>query len=181
MPRPMQNPPTRAIRTADSPKASKKPVIERLRRARSGPRREIENMRSEGRCNGSYESPMQDRVGSPRQSRSRLCEPRTFCSVRVPSRKRLATSWERFATQSDSHLDLSQRGPWPSSTREVSFRRDMWMSSTARSTSRHRRKRSAASLRRVAIVSGEWKSPVRRAKAEEGRKDESFEYEGSWL
>ena len=49
------------------------------------------------------------------------------------------------------------------------------MSLTVCSTSRHRRKRSAASLRRVESVSGEWKRPVRSAMAEAGRKEESFE------
>jgi hypothetical protein len=49
------------------------------------------------------------------------------------------------------------------------------MSLTVCSTSRHRRKRSAASLRRAASVSGEWKRPVRRAMAEAGRKEESLE------
>lgn len=34
-----------------------------------------------------------------------------------------------------------------------------------------------ASLRRAARVSGEWKRPDRRAKAEAGRKEESFERE----
>lgn len=87
----------------------------------------------------------------------------------VFSRSRLATSRDNVASHSVSHADLSHATPC---CLDRAFDRDSCMVLAARSTSRQRKNRSAASLRSRLSVSGERKIPVRSAWTDEGRKVE---------
>ena len=83
----------------------------------------------------------------------------------VFSRKRRATSRDSVASHSVSHAALSHATPcWVRA-----FDRDSCTVHAARSISRQRRNRSAASLRSRLRVSGERKIPARRAWTDEGR------------
>ncbi|SRR6266404_496541 len=87
----------------------------------------------------------------------------------VSSRSRRATSRDNVASHSVSHAALSQATLfW-----ERASDRDSCTVRTARSISRQRRKRSAASPRRRLSVSGEWNIPARNAEVDEGRKAET--------
>ena len=88
--------------------------------------------------------------------------------VVVFSRSRRATSRDSVASHSVSHAALSHATPcWVRA-----FDRDSCTVHAARSISRQRRNRSAASLRSRLRVSGERKIPVRSAWADEGRNAE---------
>jgi hypothetical protein len=88
--------------------------------------------------------------------------------VVVFSRSRRATSRDSVASHSVSHAALSHATPcWVRA-----FDRDSCTVLAARSISRQRRKRSAASLRSRLRVSGQRKIPVRSAWTDEGRNAE---------
>ena len=87
----------------------------------------------------------------------------------VFSRSRLATSRDSVASHSVSHAALSHATPC---CLDRAFDRDSCTVLAARSTSRQRRNRSAASLRSRSSVSGERKIPVRSAWTDEGRNAE---------
>jgi len=87
------------------------------------------------------------------------------------ARLALSTSCDNIPSHSASHSFLLQ--PHSGTLESVRGRDKL---SIARSTSRHRRKRSAASPRREAKVSGERNRPVRRAIMEVGRKDDKVRF-----
>jgi hypothetical protein len=89
--------------------------------------------------------------------------------VAVFSRSRLATSRDRVASHSVSHAALSHAAPC---CLDRAFDRDSCMVLAARSISRQRRNRSAASLRSRLSVSEERKIPARSAWTDEGRNAE---------
>jgi len=89
--------------------------------------------------------------------------------VAVFSRSRLATSRDRVASHSVSHAALSHATPC---CLDRAFDRDSCTVLAARSISRQRRNRSAASLRSILSVSGEWKIPARSAWTDVARKAE---------
>ena len=89
--------------------------------------------------------------------------------VAVFSRSRLATSRDSVASHSVSHAALSHARP---SCLDRAFDRDSCTALAARSISRQRRNRSAASLRSRLSVSGERKIPLRSAWTDEGRNAE---------
>jgi hypothetical protein len=89
--------------------------------------------------------------------------------VAVFSRSRLATSRDSVASHSVSHAALSHAMPC---CLDRAFARDSCTVHAARSISRQRRNRSAASLRSRLSVSGERKIPARSAWTDEGRNAE---------
>src|ERR1700761_9462809 len=109
-----------------------------------GANKERENMRREGMWNGSRAAGVQCVLLA-----GTWLEP----VVMVPSRNRRATSRDNVASHSVSHAALSQATLFWG---RASFR-DSYTLRAARSISRQRRKRSAASLRRRLRDSGDWK------------------------
>jgi hypothetical protein len=89
--------------------------------------------------------------------------------VAVFSRSRLATSCDSVASHSVSHAALSHATPC---CLDRAFDRDSCTVLAARSISRQRRNRSAASLRSRLSVSGQRKIPVRSAWTDDGRNAE---------
>lgn len=153
---------------------------DRATRDLSGPSNDIETMNSEPTCRGSkgtgaHCESRRSRVSGNTGARSSHTTGASAVSARLRWRSPRAISCESVPSHSASHCALSQAlfvaglldaRTVSADTLGLSF-------STARSTSRHRRKRLAASPRNRARVSGVRKRPVRRACGVAGRNDES--------
>jgi hypothetical protein len=113
----------------------------------AGSRRHKENETSDDKCSGSKHCCSGTFTGSSRS-------------------QEIATSWDNRDSHSASHFALFHKGSLED--KETVSRWDAFILSTAHSTSRQRRKRSAASYRSEESVSGERKRPFRRAAAERG-------------
>ena len=166
IPMPKQKLPTNATPTSHSFNTTKKSPMDAPSRLRAGRKSDKENSTREGKCRGSKQELVQDDDGASKRS-NRAKELASLSVLSLPlARLALAMSCDNIPSHSASHFPLFQSG---SRTLLVVVRD---RSSVARSTSRHRRKRSAASARSDARVAGVRNRPVRRAMMDVGRKDD---------